>query len=83
MIDVDPSLTTVDVIGDSIVNRLVAMSKETSASSTSSSSLGSIPLCWASTSTDPCHIGMCHHMSCPNSALLILHIAHGRLNIPP
>ena len=51
MIDVDPSLTTVDVIGDSIVNHLVAMSKETAASSTSSGSLGGVPLHWALTST--------------------------------
>ena len=51
MIDVDPLLMTVDVIGDSIVNHLVAVSKETLASSTSSSSLGGVPLHWASTST--------------------------------
>ena len=31
MIDVDPSLMTFNVIGDSIINHLVAVSKETSA----------------------------------------------------
>ena len=51
MIDIDPLLITVDVIGDSIVNHLVATSKETAASLTSSGSLGGVPLHWALTST--------------------------------